>query len=150
MYPKKLSAQWILPLSHLANTGTLSLSNNAKIGSVIRDYYDEAGKQVFGQRKLIRGEATFFLRPGEVLEAVRDIYILGLNVLVLFSLQFKELKRLLKCVVKKNSKTELENPLSGAVLAPYGLCTDLENIYHQCKLMFYASGTQYFPMTLGM
>ena len=41
MYPKKLSAQWILPLSHLANTGTLSLSNHAKI----RDYY-EAGKQV--------------------------------------------------------------------------------------------------------
>ncbi|KAH3746010.1 Major vault protein [Pelomyxa schiedti] len=45
---------------------------------IIRDYYDETGVQHFGCRKILLGEQTFFLQPGEQLEGgVREIYVLG-------------------------------------------------------------------------
>lgn len=45
---------------------------------VILDPFDEDGKQKFGRRQLVKGEKSFFLKPGESLESgIQDIYILG-------------------------------------------------------------------------
>ena len=39
---------------------------------------DEDGKQVLGAQKMVKGPASFFLRPGEVIAAgIQDFYILG-------------------------------------------------------------------------
>jgi len=44
---------------------------------VIRDFWEE-GVQHFGCRKLVKGELTFFLQPGESLEnGIREIWVLG-------------------------------------------------------------------------
>ena len=38
----------------------------------------EDGKNKLGQRKLVKGEKSFFLQPGERLEAgIQDVHILG-------------------------------------------------------------------------
>ena len=38
----------------------------------------EDGKNQLGQRKVVRGEASFFLRPGESLEhGIQNVYVLG-------------------------------------------------------------------------
>ena len=45
---------------------------------VILDPMGEDGKNKLGQRKLIKGEKSFFLQPGERLEAgIQDVHILG-------------------------------------------------------------------------
>ncbi|TPP61698.1 Major vault protein beta, partial [Fasciola gigantica] len=45
---------------------------------VIENPVDETGKPQFGKKKLVRGEISFFLRPGECLsEGVQDSFVLG-------------------------------------------------------------------------
>ena len=45
---------------------------------VIMDPVGEDGKPQLGQRKLVRGERSFFLMPGERLEkGIQNIFILG-------------------------------------------------------------------------
>ena len=45
---------------------------------VILDPMGDDGKNKLGQRKLIKGEKSFFLQPGERLEAgIQDVHILG-------------------------------------------------------------------------
>ena len=45
---------------------------------VILDPVGEDGKPQLGQKKLIKGEKSFFLHPGEKLEnGIQDIYIMG-------------------------------------------------------------------------
>eukprot|EP00727_Mastigamoeba_balamuthi_P008952 m51a1_g468 putative major vault protein (697) ;mRNA; r:181916-185425 len=46
---------------------------------VVRNAADEAGVPQLGLRRLIRGPATFFLLPGEAIESIRDVYVLGDN-----------------------------------------------------------------------
>jgi major vault protein len=48
---------------------------------VVLDPVDPAtGKQQFGKRELRKGEATFFLRPGETLEAgIQNVFVLGMD-----------------------------------------------------------------------
>jgi major vault protein len=44
---------------------------------VVLDPYDAKGKQQFGQKEVRKGEASFFLRPGERLEAgIQSVYVL--------------------------------------------------------------------------
>jgi major vault protein len=46
--------------------------------AVIEDPYDDDGKQVLGAQRLIKGPASFFLRPGEeVPSGIQDFHILG-------------------------------------------------------------------------
>lgn len=46
--------------------------------AVITDPYDDSGKQLLGAKKLVKGPASFFLRPSEVLQdGIQDFYVLG-------------------------------------------------------------------------
>lgn len=48
--------------------------------AVILDPVDEKGKPQMGRRKLIKGEVSFFLMPGESLEkGIQNVYVLGEN-----------------------------------------------------------------------
>jgi len=45
---------------------------------VVLNPVDESGKNQLGHRKLIKGEKSFFLQPGEELEnGIQDVYVLG-------------------------------------------------------------------------
>lgn len=45
---------------------------------VINPFDETTGKNKLGSKKLVKGEASFFLRPGEKLEAgIQDVYVLG-------------------------------------------------------------------------
>ncbi|XP_075264783.1 major vault protein-like isoform X2 [Convolutriloba macropyga] len=45
---------------------------------VVMDPVDDKGKPQLGQKKLIKGEISFFLQPGEYLQSgIQDVYILG-------------------------------------------------------------------------
>jgi major vault protein len=45
---------------------------------VIVDPVDDKGKPQMGRRKLVKGECSFFLMPGESLEkGIQNIYVLG-------------------------------------------------------------------------
>lgn len=60
----------------VANVEITTLNNRQY--AVILNPVDESGKQTLGAKKLVKGPRSFFLQPGEVLEAgVQDVFILG-------------------------------------------------------------------------
>ncbi len=45
---------------------------------MILDPIGADGKSQFGKKKLVKGEKSFFLQPGEKLESgIQDVYVLG-------------------------------------------------------------------------
>ena len=51
---------------------------NSRQYAVVVDPIDADGKPQLGQKRLVRGEKSFFLQPGESLErGIQDVYVLG-------------------------------------------------------------------------
>ncbi len=51
---------------------------NSRQYAVVVDPIDADGKPQLGQKRLVRGERSFFLQPGESLErGIQDVYVLG-------------------------------------------------------------------------
>lgn len=85
---RKTGEEWLITLTEaecyipgvyeevVADVDITTLSNRQY--AVILNYVDSAGRQHLGAKKLVKGPTTFFLQPGEMLEAgVQDVYILG-------------------------------------------------------------------------
>eukprot|EP01137_Pigoraptor_chileana_P037473 Opistho-2@34592 len=86
--PRKNGEEWLITLSdtesHIpsVNEEVVGVVNITTLTNrhyaVIVDPVGADGKPQLGQKKLIRGEASFFLRPGERLEAgIQNVYVLG-------------------------------------------------------------------------
>ena len=85
---RKAGEEWLLTLNdtdtHIPDVyevvvGTVNaVVLNSRQYSYILDPVDEHGKNKFGEKKLVQGECTFFLRPFESLEkGIQDIIILA-------------------------------------------------------------------------
>ena len=66
----------LLPIQVVGVTNITTLTNRQYC--VILDPVGSDGKPQLGQRKLVKGEKSFFLEPGERLEkGIQNVYVLG-------------------------------------------------------------------------
>lgn len=85
---RKTGEEWLITLEEaecyipgvyeelVADVEITTLSNRQY--AVILNFIDDSGRQQLGAKKLVKGPRSFFLQPGEMLEAgVQDVYILG-------------------------------------------------------------------------
>lgn len=61
--------------NHRVNATVLKSNQYCKI----ENFQDENGVTHFGEKKLVRGETSFFLKPGESFDVVRNAYLLSDN-----------------------------------------------------------------------
>lgn len=67
----------MLPLLQVVGQVNVTTLTNRQY-CVVLNQVDEAGRPQFGKKKVIRGEKTFFLQPGELLEkGIENVFILG-------------------------------------------------------------------------
>lgn len=87
---RKNGEEWLIKMSdtetHIPNVyeeviGVVNITTlTNRQYCVILDPVDEKGNPQFGRRKLVKGEKSFFLMPGEQLEkGIQNIYVLGEN-----------------------------------------------------------------------
>lgn len=85
---RKNGEEWLITMqdteTHIPNVseevvGVVNITTlNNRQYCVILDPLDESGKPQLGQKKLVKGEKSFFLKPGEKLEkGIQNVYILG-------------------------------------------------------------------------
>jgi len=86
---RKAGEEWLITFdvadSHIPDVYEEIVNQNVNIISLNNRQYciivnpvDESGKPSWGERKLVKGEATFFLKPGERLENnIQNIIVLG-------------------------------------------------------------------------
>ncbi|KAK6190922.1 hypothetical protein SNE40_002687 [Patella caerulea] len=85
---RKNGEEWLITMrdteTHIPNVyeevvGVVNITTlNNRQYCVVLDPTDDDGKPQLGKRKLIKGEKTFFLMPGESLEkGIQNVYILG-------------------------------------------------------------------------
>jgi len=85
---RKNGEEWLIKMSdtetHIPNVyetvvGVVDITTlNNRQYCVIMDPVDATGKPQLGQKKLVKGEKSFFLMPGEKLErGIQNVYILG-------------------------------------------------------------------------
>uniref|UniRef100_A0A0B7A6U1 Major vault protein n=3 Tax=Arion vulgaris TaxID=1028688 RepID=A0A0B7A6U1_9EUPU len=85
---RKNGEEWLITMkdteTHIPNVyeevvGVVNITTlNNRQYCVILDPVDETGKPQLGQKKLVKGEKSFFLMPGERLEkGIQNVYILG-------------------------------------------------------------------------
>ena len=86
---RKAGEEWLITFdiadSHIPDVYEEVVNQNVKITSLNNRQYcvvlnpaDENGKPRWGERKLVKGEASFFLKPGERLENnIQNIIVLG-------------------------------------------------------------------------
>lgn len=87
---RKNGEEWLIKMSdtetHIPNVyeevvGVVNITtlNNRQYG-VILDPVDSSGKPQLGRKKLVKGELSFFLMPGERLEkGIQNVFVLGEN-----------------------------------------------------------------------
>ncbi|ESO97274.1 hypothetical protein LOTGIDRAFT_214098 [Lottia gigantea] len=85
---RKNGEEWLITMNdtetHIPNVyeevvGVVNITTlNNRQYCVVVDPVDDGGKPQLGKRKLVKGEKTFFLMPGEKLEkGIQNVYILG-------------------------------------------------------------------------
>lgn len=86
---RKNGEEWLIRMSdteshipdvHEEVLGIVNITtlNSRQYCVIVDPVSDEDGKNQLGKRKLIKGEASFFLQPGEKLEhGIQDVYVLG-------------------------------------------------------------------------
>ncbi|BFZ18950.1 hypothetical protein BsWGS_21989 [Bradybaena similaris] len=85
---RKNGEEWLITMkdteTHIPNVyeevvGVVNITTlNNRQYCVILDPVDDSGKPQLGQKKLVKGEKSFFLMPGEKLEkGIQNVYILG-------------------------------------------------------------------------
>ena len=69
----------MLLISHFQVVGIINITTlSNRQYCVIVDPVGHDGKPQLGQKKLVKGEKSFFLRPGEKLEkGIQNVYVLG-------------------------------------------------------------------------
>ena len=87
---RKNGEEWLIKMSdtetHIPNVyeevvGVVNITTlNNRQYCVLLDFVDEKGRPQLGGRKLIKGDKSFFLMPGERLEkGIQNVFVLGEN-----------------------------------------------------------------------